>query len=211
MKTPEKILNTKRGIKQEGIKTHIEYDEAIEAMNEYASQFNQEGIEKDELIKKYEELIMLLKAKMESDISLYGDMKYQHIKTGRIYKVISMCVINATNVDDGKIMALYEGMKRNGSGVGIFVRELNEFFEKFKPYNPIGETPTGETPTVDFPIPTVEEVQEKIVKSLSNSDWITRSSTIKMIDNVILRTLGSEADIKFWEGISDLLKQQEKS
>jgi hypothetical protein len=32
-----------------------------------------------------------------------------------------------------------------------------------------------------------------------------------MIDYVILPTLGSEADIKFWEGISDLLKQQTKS
>ena len=70
---------------------------------------------------------------------------------------------------------------------------------------------TEETPTIDFPIPTVEEVQVKIVKSLSNSDWITRSSAIKMIDNIILPTLGSEADIKFWEGISDMLKQKEKS
>jgi hypothetical protein len=66
-------------------------------------------------------------------------MKYQHIKTGRIYKVISMDVINGTNVDDGKIMVLYEGMKRDGSGVGIFVREHSEFVEKFKLYNIIGE------------------------------------------------------------------------
>lgn len=70
---------------------------------------------------------------------------------------------------------------------------------------------TEETPTVDFPIPTVEEVQEKIVKSLSNTNWITRYSAIRMIDYVILPTLGSEADVKFWNGISDLLKQQEKS
>lgn len=60
-------------------------------------------------------------------------------------------------------------------------------------------------------IPTVEEVQEKIVKSLSNPDWITRYSAIKMIDSIILPTLGSEADVKFWEGISDKLKQQTKS
>ena len=70
---------------------------------------------------------------------------------------------------------------------------------------------TEKIPSVDFPIPTLEEVREKIVKSLSNTNWITRYSAIRMIDYVILPTLGSEADVKFWEGISDILKQQEKS
>lgn len=62
-------------------------------------------------------------------------MKYKHIKSGRIYNIISMNAINGTNMDDGQIMVIYEGMKRDGSGAGIFVREYNEFIEKFKPYN----------------------------------------------------------------------------
>jgi hypothetical protein len=76
--------------------------------------------------------------------------------------------------------------------------------------NTSGEAPLDEK-IIKFPIPTFEEVQEKIVKSLSNTNWITRYSAIRMIDYVILPTLGSEADVKFWNGISDLLKQQEKS
>ncbi|MCK9416429.1 hypothetical protein M0Q97_07210 [Candidatus Dojkabacteria bacterium] len=62
-------------------------------------------------------------------------MEYKHIKSGRIYNVISMDVINATNKDDGIVMVLYEGMKRDGNGVAKFVREYNEFINKFKPYN----------------------------------------------------------------------------
>jgi len=50
-------------------------------------------------------------------------MEYKHIKSGRIYNVISMDVINATNKDDGIVMVLYEGMKRDGNGVAKFVRE----------------------------------------------------------------------------------------
>ena len=46
-----------------------------------------------------------------------------------------MDVINATNKDDGIVMVLYEGMKRDGNGVVKFVREYNEFINKFKPYN----------------------------------------------------------------------------
>ena len=42
MKSAEKILNTKKGLKQEGIKTYIEFDEAIQAMKEYASQLQKE-------------------------------------------------------------------------------------------------------------------------------------------------------------------------
>ena len=57
--------------------------------------------------------------------------KYIHNKTGRIYKVISKTIINATNKDDGNIMVLYEGEKRDNSGKGQFVREINEFNIKF--------------------------------------------------------------------------------
>jgi hypothetical protein len=62
-------------------------------------------------------------------------MEYLHIKSGRIYKVLSTNIINATNKDDGKIMVLYEGMKRDGSGIGQFVREYDQFMEKFKSHN----------------------------------------------------------------------------
>jgi hypothetical protein len=73
--------------------------------------------------------------------------------------------------------------------------------------NTSGETPTDEK-AIKFPLLTVEQIQEKIVKSLNNTE---RVSAIKLIDSAILPTLGSEADIKFWEGISDMLKQKEKS
>lgn len=59
-------------------------------------------------------------------------MKCLHLKSGRIYLIISMEIINATNKDDGNLMVLYTGMKKDMSGIGIFVREYNEFFEKFK-------------------------------------------------------------------------------
>ena len=62
-------------------------------------------------------------------------MEYVHMKSGRIYKVLSTNIINATNKDDGKIMVLYEGMKRDGSGISKFVRQYDEFMEKFKPHN----------------------------------------------------------------------------
>lgn len=61
--------------------------------------------------------------------------KYKHKKSGRIYSVISKTIINATNKDDGKIMILYEGEKCDNSGIGQFVRELEEFNIKFEPYN----------------------------------------------------------------------------
>lgn len=60
---------------------------------------------------------------------------YQHIKTGRLYMVINQNVINATNSDDGTRMVLYSGLKRNNLGCGLFVREFNEFHEKFKIHN----------------------------------------------------------------------------
>ena len=62
-------------------------------------------------------------------------MKYKHIKSGRIYNVLSTEIINATNKDDGIVMVLYEGMKRDGNGVAKFVRDFNEFIEKFVPIN----------------------------------------------------------------------------
>jgi hypothetical protein len=61
--------------------------------------------------------------------------KYKHKKSGKIYNVISKTIINATNKNDGKIMILYEGEKSDGSGIGQFVRELEEFVIKFESYN----------------------------------------------------------------------------
>ena len=57
-------------------------------------------------------------------------MKYLHIKSGRIYDVLSTNIINGTNKDDGDVMVLYEGEKRDG-GKAQFVREITEFNEKF--------------------------------------------------------------------------------
>lgn len=57
----------------------------------------------------------------------------------------------------------------------------------------------------------IEAIQEKIVNSMCNTYWITKEGAIKMIDEILLPTLGSEVDIKFWMGISDSLKQKAKN
>jgi hypothetical protein len=70
-----------------------------------------------------------------SNILGKNNIKYKHLKSGKIYTLLSADVINATNKDDDTIMVLYQGMKRDGTGIGKFVREFDEFIEKFKPYN----------------------------------------------------------------------------
>jgi len=60
-------------------------------------------------------------------------MDYTHIKSGRTYEVLSLTTVNATNAQDGQIMVLYTGDRRDGSGKGIFVREFKEFQLKFTP------------------------------------------------------------------------------
>lgn len=50
---------------------------------------------------------------------------YKHKKTGNLYWKVGEC-INATNANDGQQMVLY----RNADGMK-FVREVNEFYEKF--------------------------------------------------------------------------------
>lgn len=57
---------------------------------------------------------------------------YRHLKSGRIYEAISLNAINATNEQDGQIMVIYIGEKKDGSGKGVFVREINQFMEKFE-------------------------------------------------------------------------------
>lgn len=56
---------------------------------------------------------------------------YRHKKTGRIYEVLSTSAINATNANDGQSMVIYIGDKKDGSGKAVFVRELEEFHQKF--------------------------------------------------------------------------------
>lgn len=61
-------------------------------------------------------------------------MDYIHLKTGKIYDVVSLDVTNATNAQDGQRMVVYIGNLRNGSGKkGVFVREYEEFQKKFRP------------------------------------------------------------------------------
>ncbi|MBQ3641015.1 DUF1653 domain-containing protein [bacterium] len=56
--------------------------------------------------------------------------KYKHLKTGNIYEVIRDDVVNCTNANDDQIMVLYKTERYPDK---IFVREINEFNEKFKP------------------------------------------------------------------------------
>lgn len=51
--------------------------------------------------------------------------QYRHDKTGRIYNVESFNIVNGTNAQDGQTMVLYS------LGGKQFVRELEEFLEKF--------------------------------------------------------------------------------
>ena len=50
---------------------------------------------------------------------------YKHKKTGNLYWKVGEC-INATNANDGQPMIIY----RHADGM-MFVREVNEFYEKF--------------------------------------------------------------------------------
>ena len=52
-------------------------------------------------------------------------------KTKNKYVIINDNVINGTNNNDGQIMVLYSGKKRDSDSVGLFVREKSEFYEKF--------------------------------------------------------------------------------
>lgn len=59
-------------------------------------------------------------------------MKYLHLKSGRTYEVLSDNVINGTNVANGQRMVLYKGKYKGSDEIGLFVREFEEFHEKFK-------------------------------------------------------------------------------
>jgi acyl carrier protein len=56
---------------------------------------------------------------------------YKNKKTGKFYTVLCEDFINATNAQDGQRMVYYVGEKKYGSGDNRFVREYDEFHEKF--------------------------------------------------------------------------------
>jgi NTP pyrophosphatase (non-canonical NTP hydrolase) len=58
---------------------------------------------------------------------------YIHKKSGKLYEMISPEIINATNANDGQILVLYKGRKKDDSGEEMFTREYNEFNDKFRP------------------------------------------------------------------------------
>lgn len=61
-------------------------------------------------------------------------MIFRNKKTKNLYKIKDK-VINTTNAQDGQIMILYEPLNINVDKDGnklIFVREQNEFYEKFE-------------------------------------------------------------------------------
>lgn len=60
-----------------------------------------------------------------------NNVKVRHKKTGNIYDVERLSVINCTNANDGQLMVLYH---RNGLH---FVREQTEFFKKFENVNQV--------------------------------------------------------------------------
>lgn len=55
--------------------------------------------------------------------------KYEHLKTGNIYELVRDDVINCTNANSEQIMVLYKNPQHPDL---IFVREKEEFFQKFK-------------------------------------------------------------------------------
>ena len=61
-------------------------------------------------------------------------LKYQNIKSGKLYTVLSFDIINATNKDDGERMVLYEGERKNSTDIAQFVRNYDEFMIKFIKY-----------------------------------------------------------------------------
>ena len=55
--------------------------------------------------------------------------KFTHLTTGDTYEMTRDDVINCTNANDHQTMVLY---KRDGYPDLIFVREKQEFYEKFQ-------------------------------------------------------------------------------
>ena len=56
--------------------------------------------------------------------------KFRHLKTGNIYEMLRDDIINCTNANSEQVMVLYKSDLHPDK---LFVREINEFYEKFKP------------------------------------------------------------------------------
>lgn len=54
-------------------------------------------------------------------------MKAVNNKSGKIYEIITMELVNCTNALEGQLMVLYKD-----SANKLYCREIVEFFEKFK-------------------------------------------------------------------------------
>ena len=57
-------------------------------------------------------------------------MVFKNKKKGTLYKLIGTA-INCTNAQDGQIMLIYEPIEQTNEHL-VFVRERNEFYEKFE-------------------------------------------------------------------------------
>lgn len=57
------------------------------------------------------------------------ERKFKHLKTGNIYYLVRDDVINCTNANSEQKMVLY---RKSGESNLIFVREKEEFFQKFE-------------------------------------------------------------------------------
>jgi len=53
---------------------------------------------------------------------------YRHIKTGKLYIVLNMGVVNCTNAQEDQVMVAYKNRDFNY----VFVREKEEFLAKFE-------------------------------------------------------------------------------
>ena len=63
----------------------------------------------------------------------YWSQEYRHKKSGKIYDAVSHNITNKSDDNDGQRMVLYIGYRNDGSGKkGVFVREHDEFHEKFE-------------------------------------------------------------------------------
>lgn len=56
--------------------------------------------------------------------------QYRNKKTGGVYRLVAVNVTNTTNENDGQKMFLYQNDKSE-----LFVRDENEFLEKFEKIN----------------------------------------------------------------------------
>lgn len=55
---------------------------------------------------------------------------YQNLKTGKIYTVLFLNAVNATNGREGELMVIYT------DGKTVYPREKEEFMKKFRPWHP---------------------------------------------------------------------------